>query len=339
MEINLRDCLFFFLPLNPLCTTTSTTTRAISSTTTTSSTTSITTTIPPTTTSTTTPSTPPTTTTTSSTSTSTTTTSSTSTTTTTTTQSPEECRVLVVTPNGSVFSYDVATNTTIYRFNAITGYLSAHGTTVVDIANSNNKLWVNFSTGTWIREFDITLNPFTATYSRDIDVGVTLGVGLALKSADTLNNIYVLVGSTPFNGNTICEITITNTGTTSTLFTMPVGSVVTGDIIYNSNTNTYIISRFIIDVPNVIYSLTEFASNGTIITNFSNIVSNIYGLFSDNGNIYAVRYNGEVYIVGSGGLTLVNTIPGSLTINGSSQDLYCITGNIPTTTTTTTILA
>jgi uncharacterized protein (TIGR02145 family) len=315
MEINLRDCSYFFLPVNPLCTTTSTTTIIV--------TTSTTTTEAPTTTTTTTTESP----------TTTTTTTDEPTTTTTTTLSPDECKVLIITPTGSVFSYDVLTNTTTYRFNAISGHPN-YGATV-DIANSNNKLWVNFATGTWIREFDITLNPFSAIYSRDIDIGINTGVGLGLKSADVLNDIYVLIGS---YASDIIEITITNIGaTTATLFSMPVPSGMTGDIIYNSNTDTYIISRYVVDIPNVIYSITEFTDDGTIVTNLSNIVSNIYGLFSDGGTLYGVRDNSEVYIVEYNGLTLVNTIPGGISINGSSQDLYCITGNIPTTTTTTTI--
>jgi streptogramin lyase len=86
---------------------------------------------------------------------------------------------------------------------------------------------------TTIFEHDITLNPFTSTYNRSINVtpGVALGAGLC-----AINNT-TLLSSDQFNNEKIIQITLESDNTTTILelFSLPSGRKVSGDIIYTTD--------------------------------------------------------------------------------------------------------
>lgn len=205
------------------------------------------------------------------------------------------------------------------------------GVGAVDIATTNTKLWINYY-GTTIQEFNITLSPFTITFSRSIILPSAPGAGLTVRSANDITSTYELIGGG--NPNSIKKFTITSTSVTqSYLFNMGTSRIVTGDIIYNAITDTYLIANN--DTVSGLHYITEFTSVGVV--NFEIVVSptNIYGLFVYDGENYAVGYDHLVYKISISGISLFSTIPMIPGINGSSQDVSCI--NITTSTTTTSL--
>lgn len=300
----------------PITTTTTTTIEITTTTTSTSSTTTTTTTIIPTTT---------------------TTTTGVPTTTTTTTGLPvvTECAVFFVTGNGQVWSYEPSTNTSTYLF------YSAFA--AVDIANTNTKLWLNTG-GNSLREYNITLDPFTYSFSRDLTSSANFGAGLTVKSENDSTQVYELVGGG--NPNYIRKFTVTSSGVTQTLlFAMGLTRNVVGDIIYNATSNTYLIANYEVIGGVAINYITEFQSNGTIISEISGVPPSIFGLYTYNGVNYAVNYNRTLYRIDPTALVAIGTIPSLSSINGASQNVACInfttttsTTSVPTTTSTTTLI-
>lgn len=217
----------------------------------------------------------------------------------------------MVAPNGDIYDYEPSEGTCTYLFS--TGMYS------VDVANTDTKLWVNGGSG-MLREFNITLDPFTYSFSRDITVGASLGAGLTVYSADDITETYVLLAGISY----IRKFTITPGGTSfTTLFSLGTNRYVTGDIIYNASNNTYLVSNTQSSFSNSYY-ITEYDEYGTVISELTIPYSNIYGLFEYEGLRYAVRGTKEFYEITSGGLIYVGIIPTIIVVNGASQNVTCI---------------
>ena len=96
---------------------------------------------------------------------------------------------------GRIFAWDVYTN----GFAQLNVPFALSGNSSVQIAHTSNKLWVSSASTSAgrvaaIREWDITLSPFSATYSKDIIVpGPALNLGLFALDNNTL---VVTSGST-----------------------------------------------------------------------------------------------------------------------------------------------
>tara|TARA_R110002020_G_scaffold317453_1_gene533091 strand:+ start:591 stop:5351 length:4761 start_codon:yes stop_codon:yes gene_type:complete len=132
------------------------------------------------------------------------------------------CDVLIVGDDVGVLHYDPATHSTTHLF-------SDNSYDRYDIAASYDKIWIYTITGggTKIKEFDITLSPFTLSYSRTITVpAYGIGKGLTFYGLNKLvcaNTKVEVVDITPNAGQI---------GTISTLFSLPGGTSCTGDLVY-----------------------------------------------------------------------------------------------------------
>ncbi len=98
-----------------------------------------------------------------------------------------------------------------------------------DVAHTADKLWLYNSSV--IYEYSITLNPYTSTFNRSINlpVGVTLGAGLGV-----IDNTTLISSNTATNQ--VIQITLLSTNTTNIqpLFTLPTGRRIFGDLIYTA---------------------------------------------------------------------------------------------------------
>jgi hypothetical protein len=211
------------------------------------------------------------------------------------------CGIFFQTSNSptQVFSYDVNNQISTFRFSGTTA--------AVDIATTSDRLWLDVYGTTY--EYIITLNPFTYSYNRTITMSGGNSNGLCAK-----DNTH-LIGS---QGNGIYSFDISsNPAPANLIFNMQSGRNMTGDLFYNSALDRYIISNY--NLTN--YYITEYASDGTVIKDLSVTQTDIYGLYVESGDIYAICGSGDIYIVGSSGLTFVNNC--GLSVYGASQHPAC----------------
>ena len=228
-----------------------------------------------------------------------------------------QCSVIYVdAPNqpeiGKVYSYDLTTNVSTLLFNPSPPQPS----TSSDIAHTNNKLWLY--AGLLIYEWNITLSPFTQTYNRAINSGVPLGNGLA-----AINDTQ-LISST---GNLIIKLTLNlnNIATSETLFTLPTGRLISGDILYTTN-GKIILTTFTSGVYNSYIS--QYGLNGnTWVLEFDKQITiptlTPFGLATINGGIY-ITNGANIYRINTVfpyTITLINNI--GRMVSGASQVPSC----------------
>jgi hypothetical protein len=200
-----------------------------------------------------------------------------------------------------VYTYDPLYQSYMYRFEDDT--ISA-----TDIATSTNKLWLSQSTH--IKEYNLTMNPFSVSYLKTHTVSGSVGSGLCAIS-DTL-----LIG---YNGGNIIQIdtSLPSPITPTILFPLMSGYQVTGDMIYNPELDNYIITNHHSSIG---YAITEYHSDGTVL--YTNTFTDQgYGLFVHSGALYCGKGNGVIIRV------IDNTYPNNIipittlpfSIFGSSQ--------------------
>lgn len=225
----------------------------------------------------------------------------------------DPCIVLLNSDNKGIYGYNIEDNTIVS--------LGSSSGVSTDIAMTNTKMWVytDFSS-IKVAEYDITLDPWSYSFVRNINVpfGTAGGAGLIAKDNNTL-----IMGA-----NTIVEVDISSTPATfSTLFTLPAGSGspypgnVTGDFYYNSATSTFIIAY-----TNAAGNhIGQFSYSGTLLKNTTISFGDAYGLYAYNGFVYVIRGNGMVYKINSDfSITYVQTAPLSgFAIYGSAQSGAC----------------
>lgn len=243
-----------------------------------------------------------------------------------------ECSVFINTDDSKVYGYDHTTNTSTLLFT----------TTRVgsDIATTPNKLWI--SVGSFLLEYNITINPWSYTYNRRIDMpsGVSLGAGLCAINDTKL--ISTIESSLPFN---VVEIDVTaGTPVITTLFQMPSNRSISGDLLYvNSNVGEKILftTLSLTDNERNLYQYT-YGGVQEVVTTLP--LSTPYGLYSDSGNLYVIEaFTRNVYEINKNSpynLTLAKENIGVFA-NGSSQSPSCSTnplnvGLVPTQTPTST---
>jgi hypothetical protein len=182
---------------------------------------------------------------------------------------------------------------------------------------TNDKLWIY--SGTTIKEYNITLSPWSITFNRDITTAGSIGAGVAAKSNT------VLVGG----GSSIFELDITtSTAVVTTLFALPSGYQVSGDIVYNSTSGNYIISYD----NGSIFRIGEFTPTGTIVSSFTYnqlTYGILWGMYSYSGGLYGLT-NGQVLVsinTSTGALTSITNI--GRTVYGAAQSLDCTSISFP----------
>jgi hypothetical protein len=192
-----------------------------------------------------------------------------------------------------IYSYDVNTNVSTFLQ---TGYSGFSGGSP-DIANTSTKLWVYSPTGatnsTRIVEYNITLSPYTSTYSRTITANVAFGNGLC-----AIDDTNLLSSTRPNSQNIVSIINITlnpnNTSTVQNLFTLPSFRQVTGDIIYTTNNRIIVTTvRIVGNIPS--YWISQYR-----------VINNIWTLEFDR--------------------SITNTAPGGIGLAMSGGDILIFSG-------------
>jgi hypothetical protein len=233
------------------------------------------------------------------------------------------CDVLFVDSKGQVYSYNLTTsgvtNLTPFFFGASTeGYN-------YDIAHTQNTLWL-LGNGR-VQEWFIQLNPFSATFSRVINLGFSNGDGLGVVS-DT--KIITSRDSSVFGIPTeIVEVDISlNVPQISYGFFLPQNRFIAGDIILTS-TNSLITTCFDIS-GNTFISQFNYIDLGILQVeiDITNTLDSPSGIFQ-NGNyisIFNQDENSEIYnfnTISPFNSFLYDTV--EYEVRGSSQLRNCFT--------------
>ena len=284
-----------------------TTTSTSSSTSTTTSTSSTSTTAPPTTTS--------------------TTIQPTTTTTTTLPIIITECSTFIVYAN-NVGYYDFETNSFTNLFSEGSGSWN-------DVANTNDKLWI--ANSGLIKEYDITFNPWTASFNRNIIINA--GPGLTAVDND------FLIGSM---SNKIILIDISGTTPTYTeIATLPsfgslYGSSISGDIMLTANNKLICtVQTYTEGSPDYYHTrLLQYdfiTMNLEVVVDLYPIVNGPFGLTENNGNIYIFNASDSNKLFSISSIypyetNEVNVL--SEQVLGASVEKSCVTSSFITTTTT-----
>lgn len=237
------------------------------------------------------------------------------------TPTPSACSVFLNDDDTKIYTYEVATTTNTFR-------IDLGNSASPDIAHTATKLFY----GVFVQErtgfdiYDITFSPFTMVFNHRVLLPSSTYLGPAFTAKDNTNIIMVTTldeGASSVVQNV--DISGSGEAVVTTLFSLQTGRFVLGDVLYNSITDTYIISNG----SGVNNFITEYSSDGTVLTDIAHAISFIYGLFEDSGNLYGVSSAKVVYHIEVTGLTMINTISGitGTQLYGASQTPSCITFN------------
>ncbi len=248
--------------------------------------------------------------------------------TTTTTIQPviNECCDVIVSLNNSLYVMNETFEITPLD---VQGYISAEG-----VAISNTLLWS--ISNSEIKEWNITLNPFTSVLHRiiSVPVGFSINSGVIALDHDTL-----LAVSDAVSPQEVIEIDLsTLSAFTTVMFTLEPDRVAISNPLYTTNGKFIIVNKdtitsdyYISQYDYLTYALELDANIGTI---------DAHILYECNCNIYVIDTSGNLYLVTNNGiieLSFISNIGSSFEYG--SQIVTCITNSLvePTTTTTTTI--
>ena len=187
------------------------------------------------------------------------------------------------------------------------------GTSSNDIAMTENKLWLY--NGNSIYEYNIGLSGgFSVAYNREITcTNVGSNLGMAAKNDTTL-----IVG-----GSSIVELDITTSvATLTTLFNLPSGYRVSGDIVYNPLNNNLIISYD----NGSSYYIGEFTYGGTVVNNSiynKNTYGILWGMYSYSGGLFGLSNSGRLVSINLTTLALSLVTNIGVSVAGAAQTLNC----------------
>lgn len=252
------------------------------------------------------------------------------------TPTPTPTPTMTMTPSGGVLlslcSVLLKSNTSVYSFSVDSVETLLPVSNVpnwTDIAHTSNKLFI--STSNKIREWNITLSPFSSTFVREISNSVntiTLSAGLFAISDTKLVTSNVEIGVYPI---TIIEINLpSSTSTTLTsgnyveMFDLPSDRTNTDDILITTDSKLLVTNRS----TNGNYYLTQFSypdGNLELDIQISPTISNSASIFIEGGVIYLIDGPSQyVYSIDTTypyNLTLI-TAP-SFSVAGASTILSC----------------
>ena len=206
------------------------------------------------------------------------------------------CSVLTNDSNGDIYEYFPSSNTNVFLGNYPIS---------TDIAHTATKLWLVTTGGSELREYDITLSPWSATFNRNIcnsnpcltfPQNYVLGVGLSAITNTQLISTNSLVSPVEI---IVLDIT-TNFGVPTVIGTLGANRTVSGDILLTT-TNKILVTNFStagINIGNVYLTQYSYPS-GTfeVEVDITSTILGPFGLFIDNGNIYVCSNNGQIYNV------------------------------------------
>ena len=137
-----------------------------------------------------------------------------------------------------------------------------------------------------------------------------------------------------FGGNVIGKYSLNRSNDTISLissFNLPSDHVVTGDIFYNNNSGTYIITYRGNSTGNSFIG--EFDGSGVLLRSHQDniILEFAFAIYSKNNLLYVVTANRDEYSVNEStlALTKIKTISGNITLYGGAQSPNCRTYIVP----------
>lgn len=215
--------------------------------------------------------------------------------------SPDVFFVTASTP-ALIKRYNVATQDSVDLFTA--PYQSS------DIAMTFNKMWINNFIGNEVKEYDITIDPWSQVFVRTI-TNIPASPGLGIINNTTLIGI---------NGTNLYECDITTTTSVNTLkFSLISGRTVSGDV-YLTTTGKLIITTYKnTGAPTNYITQYDYASGDVEVDIPFSSALNGYGLFQFENELY-IASSDRIYHVAKSSpytMTLIN-FPGYY-INGSTQ--------------------
>jgi hypothetical protein len=230
------------------------------------------------------------------------------------------CSLIYNTNSPYYYSYDLSTN-----ISTELGIIASSP----DIAHTQNKLWGY--AGTTIKEYDITLSPWSLTFNRDIISPHPLGSGLG-----SISNTKLLSSNSNTSPATVVELDITTNNATSTiLFTLSSDRVVSGDLLLTTTGKVLVTSVSYNPTFKTFLSQYDY-STGTLevdveITNFTPYP---YGIFQSSGLLYITNVDGNVYNIPLNAphtpvyVQTIQTGGGGYSVFGASQVPNCLTVNL-----------
>lgn len=262
-------------------------------------------------------------------------------TTTTTTMSPGiiECCSAINTTSTDMYVINLGTTSNLSLekngYVTVPGYVSS---ATAGVAWTSNKLWTIDAD---IKEWDITLSPFSATFNRDITYGATPNIAGNIAISNTLL-LGVDVSTSP---QEIVEIDVTTTtAVQSSKFAIQANRIVISNLLYSSTGKLVLVSQ---DTVSSDYYLTQYNysdGNVDLDTNIGTVRATvIYECeclirlidSSDYNNVLTYIVKSDGTITSSGNYTdfPYDVISGAV----SSTFLNCAIDNTTTTTTTASI--
>ena len=265
------------------------------------------------------------------------------TTSTTTTQVPsvEECCGIIALTTDNVYSGYVGNNSNPESQTSILNVPGFVGSATAGVAWTSSKLW---TIDTDIKEWDITLLPFTATFNRNITYGETPSVAGNIAISNTL-----LLGVDASNSpQQIIEIDVTTaTAVKTSQFAIQANRTVISNLLYTTTNKLLLVSQ---DSLSSNYYVTQFNySNGSVELdiNIGTVDANI--ITGSECGIRLTKVDGsgnvEVYIVYPTGISKIidstaippdvgpQTFPLYTTVSQLSSYVNCAIENTTTTTT------
>jgi len=249
---------------------------------------------------------------------------------------PECCGVLINSVNGIYFVVNDDNN--VITELTVPGY---DGSVSSGIALTTNKLW-SIEPNTQLVEWNITLNPFTATFSKNIafPVGFTTSSGIVALNGGSCNissfdSILVGVDDTP-SPQEVVEIDVTGTTAVVTIqFTLQTDRVAFGNPLYTTTGKLLIINQDSI-TSDFYLSQYDYAT-GTLEIDANLGATTYTALMECDCNIYISDSTGLFYIVDIyNPSVLVPALFTNQPVISASQIASCVTTELFTSTTTTT---
>jgi hypothetical protein len=202
------------------------------------------------------------------------------------------------------------------------------------VAFTSNKLWI---IDTDIEEWDITLQPFTAIYNRNITYGETPGVAGNIA----INNTTLIALDSSASPQEILELDITTTTAIPTVkFSIQADRTVISNILYTTEGKIILVSQ---DTVSSDYYVTQYNySDGTVELDVNigtvnasivlecNCLIQLLDVSGTTGDLYVFNPTGSITLIGSG------NIPEYITASQSAAYITCGIENTTTSTTSTT---
>lgn len=219
-----------------------------------------------------------------------------------------------------------------YKYNVISdtseGPLSLVITPMFDnssMANTEDKMWFLSSTG--VTELDITIDPFTNTYSREI--AINLNVNNQIFAIDN-NNLLVLATNTGTSTTHIYNALITGTTASTTNLIEIVGSLSGSpgirDMKLSTENKVIVIGE---NTGSTYLQQYDYVSGGTLEVEISlSGISNVASIVESNDQFYILNNSNEVYQINLTAPYLITFEKTSTTPIGfgrTSQRYGCIT--------------